>query len=578
MRATRGVAFATDRHHKGTAMAEVKSDIEIARAAKKKQIQEIGAKIGIPNEHLLPYGHDKAKISAEFIKSVQGNKDGKLILVTAINPTPAGEGKTTTTVGLGDGLNRIGKKAIVCIREASLGPNFGMKGGAAGGGYAQVVPMEDMNLHFTGDFHAITTAHNLLAALIDNHIYWGNELGIDIRRVAWRRVMDMNDRALRQINVSLGGVANGFPREAGFDITVASEVMAILCLASDLEDLEKRLGDIIIGYRRDKSAVYARDLKAPGAMAVLLKDAMQPNLVQTLENNPAFVHGGPFANIAHGCNSVVATTTALKLADYVVTEAGFGADLGAEKFFDIKCRKAGLKPAAAVIVATVRAMKMNGGVKKEDLSRENIEAVKKGCANLGRHIENVKQFGVPAVVAINHFHSDTEAEIQALKNYVASMGEDAILCKHWANGSAGIEDLAHKVVKLAESGSSQFAPLYPDDMPLFEKVNTIVQRIYRGSEAIADKSVRDQLHQWEQAGYGKLPVCMAKTQYSFSTDPNLRGAPTGHVVPVREVRLSAGAGFVVVICGEIMTMPGLPKAPSSEKIFLNEMGQIEGLF
>jgi formate--tetrahydrofolate ligase len=559
-------------------MAEVKSDIEIARAAKKKPILEVGARLGIPSEHLLPYGHDKAKVSAEFIASKRNDKDGKLILVTAINPTPAGEGKTTTTVGLGDGLNRIGKKAVVCIREASLGPNFGMKGGAAGGGMAQVVPMEEMNLHFTGDFHAITTAHNLLAALIDNHIYWGNELGIDIRRVAWRRVMDMNDRALRQINVSLGGVANGFPREAGFDITVASEVMAILCLATDLKDLEKRLGDIIVAYRRDKSPVYARDLKAPGAMAVLLKDAMQPNLVQTLENNPAFVHGGPFANIAHGCNSVVATTTALKLADYVVTEAGFGADLGAEKFFDIKCRKAGLKPAAAVIVATVRAMKMNGGVKKEDLGKENVEAVRKGCANLGRHIENVRQFGVPAVVAINHFHSDTEAEIQAMKDYVASMGEEAILCKHWANGSAGIEELAHKVVALAESGQSQFAPLYPDEMPLFEKINTIVQRIYRGSEAIADRSVRDQLHAWEQAGYGHLPVCMAKTQYSFSTDPNLRGAPTGHVVPIREVRLSAGAGFVVVVCGEIMTMPGLPKAPASEKIFLNEHGQIEGLF
>ncbi|QIA22207.1 formate--tetrahydrofolate ligase [Mesorhizobium sp. AA22] len=559
-------------------MAEVKSDIEIARAADKKQIQAIGQKIGIPSEHLLPYGHDKAKISAEFIKSVKTNKDGRLILVTAINPTPAGEGKTTTTVGLGDGLNRIGKKAIVCIREASLGPNFGVKGGAAGGGYAQVVPMEDMNLHFTGDFHAITTAHNLLSALIDNHIYWGNELGIDIRRVVWRRVMDMNDRALREIICSLGGVANGFPREGGFDITVASEVMAILCLATDLKDLEKRLGDIIVAYRRDKSAVYARDLKADGAMAVLLKDAMQPNLVQTLENNPAFVHGGPFANIAHGCNSVVATTTALKLADYVVTEAGFGADLGAEKFFDIKCRKAGLKPAATVIVATVRAMKMNGGVKKEDLGKENVEAVKKGCANLGRHIENIRQFGVPAVVAINHFYSDTDAEIRAMKDYVASMGEEAILCKHWAHGSAGIEELANKVVALAESGSSQFAPLYPDAMPLFEKINTIVQRIYRGSEAIADKSVRDQLHAWEHAGYGHLPVCMAKTQYSFSTDPNLRGAPTGHTVPVREVRLSAGAGFIVVICGEVMTMPGLPKAPSSEKILLNEMGQIEGLF
>ncbi len=559
-------------------MAAVKTDIEIARAAKKKPIMEIGAKLGIPPEHLLPYGHDKAKVSAEFIASKRGAKDGKLILVTAINPTPAGEGKTTTTVGLGDGLNRIGKKAVVCIREASLGPNFGMKGGAAGGGNAQVVPMEDMNLHFTGDFHAITTAHNLLAALIDNHIYWGNELGIDTRRVVWRRVMDMNDRALREITASLGGVANGFPREAGFDITVASEVMAILCLASDLKDLEKRLGDIIVAYRRDKTPVYARDLKAPGAMAVLLKDAMQPNLVQTLENNPAFVHGGPFANIAHGCNSVVATTTALKLADYVVTEAGFGADLGAEKFFDIKCRKAGLKPAAAVIVATVRAMKMNGGVKKEDLGKENVEAVKKGCANLGRHIENVKQFGVPAVVAINHFYSDTDAEIQALKDYVASMGEEAIVCKHWADGSAGIEELAHKVAALAESGSSQFAPLYPDELPLFDKINTIVQRIYRGSEAIADKAVRDQLHAWEQAGYGNLPVCMAKTQYSFSTDPILRGAPTGHVVPVREVRLSAGAGFVVVICGEIMTMPGLPKSPSSEKIFLNEQGQIEGLF
>jgi formate--tetrahydrofolate ligase len=559
-------------------MAEVKSDIEIARAAQKKPIQEIGAKLGIPTEHLLPFGHDKAKISAEFIKSVQGNKDGKLILVTAINPTPAGEGKTTTTVGLGDGLNRIGKKVAICIREASLGPNFGMKGGAAGGGLAQVVPMDDMNLHFTGDFHAITTAHNLLSAMIDNHIYWGNELGIDLRRVTWRRVMDMNDRALRQIIVSLGGVANGFPREAGFDITVASEVMAILCLATDLKDLQKRLGDIIVGYRRDKTAVYCRDLKADGAMAVLLKDAVQPNLVQTLENNPAFVHGGPFANIAHGCNSVVATTTALKLADYVVTEAGFGADLGAEKFFDIKCRKAGLKPSAAVIVATVRALKMNGGVKKEDLGTENVEAVKKGCANLGRHIENVKQFGVPAVVAINHFYSDTDAEIEAVKAYVRSFGEEAILCKHWAQGSAGIEELAHKVVELAEGRSAQFSPLYPDEMPLFEKINTIVKRIYRGSEAIADKSVRDQLHQWEQAGYGNLPVCMAKTQYSFSTDPNLRGAPVDHVVPVREVRLSAGAGFVVAICGEIMTMPGLPKVPSSEKIFLNEQGYIEGLF
>ncbi|MCR4265707.1 formate--tetrahydrofolate ligase [Nitratireductor sp. ZSWI3] len=558
-------------------MAEVKSDIEIARAAKKKPIQEIGAKLGIPSEHLLPYGHDKAKISAEFIAEARRNRDGKLILVTAINPTPAGEGKTTTTVGLGDGLNRIGKKAMICIREASLGPCFGVKGGAAGGGYAQVVPMEDMNLHFTGDFHAITSAHNLLSALIDNHIYWGNAQEIDTRRVTWRRVMDMNDRALRQIVCSLGGVANGFPREAGFDITVASEVMAILCLATDLKDLEKRLGDIIIGYRRDKSPVYARDIKADGAMTVLLKDALQPNLVQTLENNPAFVHGGPFANIAHGCNSAMATSTALKLADYVVTEAGFGADLGAEKFFDIKCRKAGLKPAAAVIVATVRALKMNGGVKKEDLGTENIDAVKHGCANLGRHIENVKQFGVPAIVAINHFHTDTEAEIEAVKAYVAAQGEEAVLCRHWAEGSAGVEELAHKVVALAESGASQFAPLYADDMPLFEKIDTIVKRIYRGSEAIADKSVRSQLRQWEEQGYGHLPVCMAKTQYSFSTDPNLRGAPTGHVVPVREVRLSAGAGFVVAICGEIMTMPGLPKVPSSERIFLNDDGLIEGL-
>jgi formate--tetrahydrofolate ligase len=558
-------------------MSEFKSDIEIARAADKKPIQEIGLRLGIPPEHLLPYGHDKAKISAEFIASQRGRKDGKLILVTAINPTPAGEGKTTTTVGLGDGLNRIGKKAVVCIREASLGPNFGAKGGAAGGGYAQVVPMDDMNLHFTGDFHAITTAHNLLSALIDNHIYWGNALGIDVRRVTWRRVMDMNDRALRHIVVSLGGVANGFPREAGFDITVASEVMAILCLSTDLKDLQRRLGDIIVAYRRDRTPVYARDLKADGAMAVLLKDAMQPNLVQTLENNPAMVHGGPFANIAHGCNSVVATSTALKLADYVVTEAGFGADLGAEKFFDIKCRKAGLKPAAAVIVATVRALKMNGGVKKEDLGRQDVEAVKRGCANLGRHIENVKQFGVPAVVAINHFNSDADAEIAAVKDFVAAQGSEAVLCRHWALGSAGIEDLARKVVELAESGASQFSPLYPDDMKLFDKINTIVKRIYRGNEAIADKSIRDQLHGWEAAGYGNLPVCMAKTQYSFSTDPNLRGAPTGHTVPVREVRLAAGAGFVVAICGEIMTMPGLPSVPSSEKIFLNDDGDIEGL-
>ncbi|HEV7320582.1 MAG TPA: formate--tetrahydrofolate ligase [Ensifer sp.] len=559
-------------------MTEVKSDIEIARAAKKKPILEIGAALGIPAEDLLPYGHDKAKIGADFIARQREKKNGRLILVTAINPTPAGEGKTTTTVGLGDGLNRIGKKAIVCIREASLGPCFGVKGGAAGGGYAQVVPMEDMNLHFTGDFHAITSAHNLLAALIDNHIYWGNEQNIDIRRIAWRRVMDMNDRALRSIVGSLGGVANGYPRETGFDITVASEVMAILCLSMDLKDLEQRLGNIIIGYRRDKSPVFARDIKADGAMTVLLKDAMQPNLVQTLENNPAFVHGGPFANIAHGCNSVVATTTALKLADYVVTEAGFGADLGAEKFFDIKCRKAGLKPDAAVLVATVRAIKMNGGVKKDDLGRENLEALRKGCANLGRHVQNVKKFGVPVIVAINHFTSDTEAEVQAIKDYVATLGAEAVLCRHWAEGSAGIEELARKVAALAEGGHSQFSPLYPDDMSLFHKIETIAKDIYHASEVIADKTVRDQLRNWEEQGYGRLPICMAKTQYSFSTDPNLRGAPSGHTVPIREVRLAAGAGFIVVITGEIMTMPGLPKVPSSEKIFLNDQGYIEGLF
>ncbi|OCJ16258.1 formate--tetrahydrofolate ligase [Rhizobium sp. AC44/96] len=559
-------------------MQAFKSDIEIARAADKRSIIEIGGKLGIPAAHLAPYGHDKAKVSAEFIAEQAAKPDGKLILVTAINPTPAGEGKTTTTVGLGDGLNRIGKKAIVCIREASLGPCFGVKGGAAGGGYAQVIPMEDINLHFTGDFHAITSAHNLLAAMIDNHIYWGNQLDIDLRRVTWRRVMDMNDRALREIVSSLGGVSNGFPRQNGFDITVASEVMAILCLANDLEDLERRLGNIIIGYRRDKTPVYARDLKADGAMAVLLKDAMQPNLVQTLENNPAFVHGGPFANIAHGCNSVVATKTALKLGDYVVTEAGFGADLGAEKFFDIKCRKAGLKPDAAVIVATVRALKMNGGVKKDELGTENVSALKKGCSNLGRHVANVRKFGVPVVVAINHFVSDTEAEIAAVKEYVSRLGAEAILCRHWAEGSAGIEELAYKVVEMAESGQAKFAPLYPDDVPLFEKIEVIASKIYHAGEVTADKAVRDQLHVWEEQGYGNLPVCVAKTQYSFSTDPNLRGAPEGHIVPVREVRLSAGAGFIVAITGEIMTMPGLPSSPAAERIYLNEQGYIEGLF
>jgi len=556
----------------------VKTDIEIARDAKKLPIAQIGAKLGIPNEHLIPYGHDKAKVSRDFIAGLDGRAQGKLILVTAINPTPAGEGKTTTTVGLGDALARVGKKAAICIREASLGPNFGMKGGAAGGGYAQIVPMEEMNLHFTGDFHAITSAHNLLSAMIDNHIYWGNSLEIDERRIVWRRVMDMNDRALRDMVVGLGGVSNGFARQTGFDITVASEVMAILCLSKDLEDLQERLGRIVVAHRRDKTPVYCRDLKADGAMTVLLKDAMQPNLVQTLENTPAFVHGGPFANIAHGCNSVIATETALRLADYVVTEAGFGADLGAEKFFDIKCRKAGLKPAAAVIVATVRAMKMNGGVAKADLGSENVAAVNKGCPNLGRHIANVKGFGVPVVVAINHFTSDTESEIAAVKAYVAKQGAEAVLCKHWAEGGAGAEELAHKIIALAEAGTSAFAPLYPDDMGLFDKIDTIARRIYHAGEVIADKSVREQLRAWEAEGYGHFPICMAKTQYSFSTDPNLRGAPTGHTLPIREVRLSAGAGFIVVICGEIMTMPGLPKVPSAETIRLDKDGLVVGLF
>ncbi|MCV6591970.1 MAG: formate--tetrahydrofolate ligase [Silicimonas sp.] len=554
------------------------SDIEIARAAKKKPIQDIGDKLGIPTEHLLPYGHDKAKVSQDFINSTKDREDGKLILVTAINPTPAGEGKTTTTVGLGDGLNAIGKNAMICIREASLGPNFGMKGGAAGGGYAQVVPMEEMNLHFTGDFHAITSAHSLLSAMIDNHIYWGNEQEIDIRRVAWRRVVDMNDRALRNVTLSLGGVANGFPREGGFDITVASEVMAILCLATDLKDLQKRLGDMIVAYRRDRSPVFCRDIKADGAMTVLLKDAMQPNLVQTLENNPAFVHGGPFANIAHGCNSVIATTTALKLADYVVTEAGFGADLGAEKFLNIKCRKAGLTPSAVVIVATVRAMKMNGGVAKADLDGENVDAVKAGCANLGRHIENIQKFGVPAVVAINHFVKDTDAEVQAVMDYVAAQGAEAVLSKHWADGSAGSADLARKVVEIIDTKESKYAPLYGDDMSLFEKIETVAKEIYRADEVLADQKIRDQLKIWEEQGYGNLPVCMAKTQYSFTTDPSRRGAPDGHSVPVREVRLSAGAGFIVVVCGEIMTMPGLPRKPAAETIGLNDAGEIEGLF
>jgi formate--tetrahydrofolate ligase len=556
----------------------VKSDIEIAREAKMLPIMEIGKNLGIPHEDLIPYGHTKAKVHLDFIAKLASKPNGKLILVTAINPTPAGEGKTTTTVGLGDGLNAIGKKAMVALREPSLGPCFGMKGGAAGGGYAQIVPMEDINLHFTGDFHAITSAHNLLSAMIDNHIYWGNELGIDTRRVAWRRVMDMNDRALREIVCSLGGVANGYPREAGFDITVASEIMAILCLSTSIADLERRIGQIVVGYKKDKTAVLAKDLKAPGAMVVLLKDALMPNLVQTLENNPAFVHGGPFANIAHGCNSVMATQAALKLADFVVTEAGFGADLGAEKFFDIKCRKAGLQPAAAVIVATIRALKMHGGVAKEELKKENVEALKKGCSNLGRHLENMKKFGVPIAVAINHFVTDTEAEVEAIRAFCKEHGVEAFKCTHWAEGSKGTKDLATHVAKLAESGSAQFKPIYGDDMPLWEKAKTIAREIYRADDIVADKSVRDQLKTWEAAGYGKFPICMAKTQYSFSTDPNLKGAPINHVVPIREVRLSAGAEFIVVVCGDIMTMPGLPKVPSAEVIGLDAQGRIEGLF
>ncbi len=556
----------------------VKTDIEIAREASMKPIAEVAHKVGIPADALLQYGPTKAKVTADFIDSLKGRPDGKLILVTAINPTPAGEGKTTTTVGLGDGLNRIGKKAIMALREPSLGPCFGVKGGAAGGGYAQVVPMEDINLHFTGDFHAITSAHNLLSALIDNHIYWGNSLGIDSRRVEWRRVLDMNDRALRSIVNSLGGVSNGFPREDGFDITVASEVMAILCLAGDLKDLEKRLGNIIVAYTRDKKPIRARDVKADGAMTVLLKDALMPNLVQTLENNPVFIHGGPFANIAHGCNSVLATKTALKLADYVVTEAGFGADLGAEKFFDIKCRKAGLAPSAAVIVATVRALKMHGGVKKEDLKGENVAAVAKGCENLKRHIENIAKFGVPAVVAVNRFITDTEAEIQEVMKAAESMGTKAFLCTHWADGGKGTEALAQHVVGVCETGQSNFKTLYPEEMPLRDKVKTIATEIYRAADISCDSSVETRFKELEAMGFGHLPVCMAKTQYSFSTDPNKRGAPTGHVVPVRELRLSAGAEFIVVVTGDIMTMPGLPKVPSADTIRLNDQGQIEGLF
>ena len=554
----------------------MKTDIEISNAAALRPITEIAQKLGIASAAVEPYGHYKAKLALP--PATTPAAQGKLILVTAINPTPAGEGKTTTSVGLADALNRIGHKAVLALREPSLGPCFGTKGGATGGGHAQVAPMEDINLHFTGDFHAITAAHNLLAAMIDNHIYWGNSLGIDVRRIVWRRVIDMNDRALRDIVQSIGGVANGYPRESGFDITVASEVMAIFCLARDLGDLEERLGRIVVAYTRDRQPVTARDLKADGAMAVLLAQAIKPNLVQTLEGNPALLHGGPFANIAHGCNSVIATRAALSLGDYVVTEAGFGADLGAEKFFDIKCRQAGLSPDAVVIVATVRALKMNGGVAKADLAGEDIEAVRRGSINLIRHIENVRQFGVPAVVAVNHFVSDTEDEIAVIQEAAAAHGCDAILCRHWAEGGAGAQDLAQAVVTLADKGAAQFAPLYDNAETLFEKINIIATRIYRAAAAVADPGVRAQLERWEKAGYGHLPVCMAKTQYSFSTDPALLGAPTGHIVPVREVRLAAGAGFIVAICGEIMTMPGLPKVPAAEGIRLNDEGGIEGLF
>ena len=554
------------------------SDIEIARAATARPIGEIAEKAGIPDEALMPYGKTKAKIDPEYIASLQDKPDGKLILVTAITPTPAGEGKTTTSVGLHDGLCRIGKKSIVALREPSLGPCFGMKGGAAGGGHAQVIPMEDINLHFTGDFHAIGAAHNLLSAMVDNHIYWGNAAGLDSRRIAWRRVVDMNDRALRSIANSLGGPGNGFPREDGFDITVASEVMAIFCLSKDLGDLQRRLSRIIIGYTRDLQPVTADAVNAPGAMAVLLKDALAPNLVQTLENNPAFIHGGPFANIAHGCNSVIATTTALKLADYVVTEAGFGADLGAEKFFDIKCRKAGLSPDAVVLVATIRALKMHGGVEKDDLGDENVQAVADGCSNLARHISNLKSYGVPVVVAINRFSADTDAEVRQVRETAAELGATAIDCTHWANGGAGTEELAQHVVAMIDEGAADFAPLYPDDMPLWDKMRTIATRIYGADDITAEQKVRNQIEQFQNSGFGKLPICVAKTQYSFSTDPARKGAPTGHEVSIREVRLSAGAGFLVFVCGDIMTMPGLPRVPAADKIHIDDAGLIQGLF
>ncbi len=561
-------------------MSEVKSDIQIAREAKMQPINDVLAKINVPDESAAfsPMGRHIAKINLEYLDTLKDKPDGKLILVTAITPTPAGEGKTTTSVGLHDGLNKIGKKSIVCLREPSLGPSFGMKGGAAGGGYAQVVPMEQINLHFTGDFHAITSAHNLLSALIDNHIYWGNKLDIDVRRVVWKRVMDMNDRSLRSININLGGVANGFPREDGFDITVASEIMAIFCLSNDLEDLEKRIGNITIAYNRSKKPIYAKDLKAQGPMTVLLKDAIRPNVTQTLENNPAIIHGGPFANIAHGCNSVIATKTGLKLADYVVTEAGFGADLGAEKFLDIKCRKSNLKPSCVVIVATIRALKMHGGVAKDDLKNENVDALKKGLVNLERHIENVKKFGLPVAVAVNHFIKDTDNEVKALIEFCEGLGVKASLCTHWSNGGEGTKELAEHVVDLCEKNQAKFKFLYESNTPLFKKIETIAKEIYRADEVIADTKIRDQLKTFEEAGYGELPICVAKTQYSFSTDPNLKGAPTGHSLPIREIRLSSGAEFIVVVCGAIMTMPGLPRVPAADSIRLNDKGEIEGLF
>ena len=561
-------------------MRKVKSDIEIARAAKMKPIQEILDGINVPDkpEAYSPIGRYMAKIKSDYLEKLKDKKNGKLILVTAITPTPAGEGKTTTSVGLCDGLNKIGKKSIVCLREPSLGPSFGMKGGAAGGGYAQVVPMEQINLHFTGDFHAITSAHNLLSALIDNHIYWGNKLNIDVRRIVWKRVIDMNDRSLRSIVVDLGGIANGYPRQDGFDITVASEIMAIFCLSKDLKDLEKRIGNITIGYTRDKKPIYAKDLKAEGPMTVLLKDAIRPNVTQTLENNPAIIHGGPFANIAHGCNSVIATKAALKLSDYVITEAGFGADLGAEKFIDIKCRKSGLKPDCVVIVATIRALKMHGGVKKDELKKENLDALKKGLANLERHINNTRKFGIPVAVAVNHFASDSNKEVNFLIDFCKNFGVDISLCTHWSDGGNGTKDLASTVVKICNKSKNTFKYLYEDKLPLFKKIEKIGQEIYHASEVVADTKVRNQLKDFEKKGYGKLPICVAKTQYSFSTDPSLKGAPTGHVLPVREVRLSSGAEFIVVICGEIMTMPGLPERPAAENIKVNKDGEVEGLF